>query len=154
MSKGMIAALFVSIVLAVALSLLPDDALLDRLGSSHVTGGLETQRSERDVPVAGMSGMVDRLGALSLTNHLHKVVWEQDKLTVWLAVPAKSIGQKRPYEDIYKIAHRFLVSVPDYREVEVRVVTSERPEQVAFAVLAGAEFAAERSIRPGKNEAD
>ena len=129
MSKGMLAAIVLSIVLAVSLSLLPDQAL-DRWGGTAV--GIDAQR---DVPVMKMDGVVDALGQMTLNSRLQKVVWEQQRLTVWLTVPSAKL-QDRPYEDIYKIAHRFLAGVPDYREVEVRVVTQEQPDSVQFSVVA------------------
>ena len=128
MSKGMLAAILLSIALAITLSFLPDQTL-DRWGGTAV--GID---AARDVPVMKMDGVVDALGQMTLRSRLQKVIWDNQRLTVWLAVPSAKV-QDRPYQDIYKIAHRFLAGVPAYREVEVRVVTKERPDEVAFSVV-------------------
>lgn len=130
MSKGMLSALLVSVLLALVLSLLPDQAL-SRWGSS-----LNEVREAEDVPVTNMEGVVDQLGTLSLQGHLRKVVYEKEKLTVWLAVPGGKLAQDGHWSDIYKIAYRFLVETPELREVEVKVVTTERPDRVQVAVVA------------------
>ncbi|MGB8956057.1 MAG: hypothetical protein WCC10_11830, partial [Tumebacillaceae bacterium] len=103
---------------------------LDRWGGTAVGSD-----AARDVPVMKMDGVVDALGQMTLSSRLQKVIWEKQRLTVWLAVSSAKL-QDRPYEDIYRIAHRFLVGVPEYREVEVRVVTKERPDVVQFSVVA------------------
>jgi len=131
MSKGMILALCVSILLAVSLSLLPERAL------QGIGGGLFGPESgQRDVAVAKMTGLVDGLNGLSLTSHLQKVTFEGERLTVWLAVPSRALQGGRPYDDIYKIAHRFLVEGGAYKQVEVKVVAAERPGGVLLRVLA------------------
>ena len=87
MSKGMLAALLLSIVLAISLSLLPERAL-ERWGGGAVSG----VESKKDVPVMQMDGVVDELGTLALSSHLQKVIWQQNKLVVWLAVPVAILG--------------------------------------------------------------
>jgi len=129
MSKGMLAALLFSVIIAVSLSLLPSHALE---GWGNNTAGV---KSRRDVPVMKMDGVVDELGTLSLRSHLQKVIWEREKLIVWLAVPSAKLKKERPLDDVYMIAHRFLVGVPYYREVEVKIVASERPQTVQLSVL-------------------
>ncbi|HEU4964673.1 MAG TPA: hypothetical protein VFV52_12575 [Bacilli bacterium] len=130
MSKGMFGALLVSILLALVLSLLPDQAL-DRWG-----GKVHGSQQAGDVPVTKMDGVVDQLGALSLQGRLRKVEYEQDRLTVWLAVSSARLQQDQPWSDAYKIAYRFLVETPHLREVEVKLVTTERPDVVAMTVRA------------------
>ncbi|WP_132943543.1 hypothetical protein [Tumebacillus sp. BK434] len=131
MSKGLIAALLVSTILALALSLLPAQAL-ERWGGQQYEA-----RTSGDVPVLKREQVVDELGTLRLGSHLQQVVWEQDKLVIMLAVPGATLhGQNKPWHDIYKIAHRFLVEVPQQQAVEVRVVTYEHPEQVELSVIA------------------
>jgi hypothetical protein len=133
MSKGMLAALLLSVMLAVSLSFLPDRAL-DRWGGEAF---LKNGKDVRDVPVARMEGVVDELGQLQLTSRLRKVSWEGEKLVVWLSVPSSSLQQKRPWQDVYRVLYRFLVGVPQNNgTVEVRVVTHESPERVALAVFA------------------
>lgn len=129
MSKGMLTALLFSVIIAISLSLLPSHALE---GWGNNTTGSE---SGRDVPVMKMDGVVDELGTLSLTSHLQKVIWEREKLIVWLAVPSAKLKKERPLDDVYMIAHRFLVGVPYYREVEVKIVAAERPQVVRLSVL-------------------
>jgi hypothetical protein len=128
MSKGMLMALALSVLLAISLSWLPDQALQRWGGGDAVDEGRSTPVSQQQV--------VDVLAGLSLSSHLQKVVWESDRLTVWLAVPGAKLAQNRPWNDIYKIAYRFLVGQSPYREVEVRVVASEKPDQVQMAVIA------------------
>ncbi|MFD2168677.1 hypothetical protein [Tumebacillus lipolyticus] len=132
MSKGLIAALLISTALALALSFLPEQAL-KRWGGEQFEAHLSG-----DVPVIKMNQIVDELGSLKLGSHLQKVVSENERLIVCLAVPAAKLRQERnrPWGDIYKIAHRFLVEVPKQQVVEVRVVSYERPDAVAFAVIA------------------
>jgi hypothetical protein len=122
---------------------LPERAL-DRWGGDAV-GGVE---SKKDIPVMQMDGVVDELGMLQLSSHLQKVIWQQDKLVVWLAVPTSKLKQNRPWSDIYAIAHRFLVGVPYYKAVEVKVVADERPELVQFSVIADREHMQE-APKPG-----
>lgn len=131
MSKGLIAALLISTVLALALSFLPSQAL-ERWGGQQFEA-----RTSGDVPVMKREKVVDELGTLQLGSHLQEVVWEQDKLVIMLAVPTATLhGQNKPWNDIYKIAHRFLVEVPQQQAVEVRVVTYEHPERVELSVVA------------------
>ncbi|ASS75214.1 hypothetical protein CIG75_09625 [Tumebacillus algifaecis] len=132
MSKGLITALLISTVLALALSFLPAQAL-ERWGGQQFEA-----RTSGDVTVMSMDKVVDELGTLQLGSHLQQVVWEQDRLVIMLAVPASKLrqNQHKPWSDIYKIAHRFLVEVPQHRAVEVRVVTYEHPELVQLSVSA------------------
>lgn len=132
MSKGMLAALLLSVMLAVSLSFLPEQAL-DRWGGDAF---LQKMQDGRDVPVTKMEGVVDELGQMPLKSSLRKVSWEGEQLTVWLAVPAVSLKKERPWQDVYRIVYRFLVGVPQNAAVEVRVVTSEQPERVVFSVAA------------------
>lgn len=132
MSKGMLAALLFSVMLAVSLSFLPEQAL-DRWGGGAF---LQHVQDGRDVPVAKMEGVVDELGQMPLQSSLRKVSWEGEQLTVWLSVPAVTLKKERPWQDVYRIVYRFLVGVPQNGAVEVRVVTREQPEQVVFSVAA------------------
>jgi hypothetical protein len=132
MSKGLIGALLISTALALALSFLPAQALERWRGQTFET------HTSGDVPVMKMDRVVDELGTLRLGSHLQKVVWEKDRLIIWLTVPSSKLKQhqNRPWDDIYKIAHRFLVEVPQHQAVEVRVVSYQHPEAVEFSVVA------------------
>jgi hypothetical protein len=132
MSKGLLTALLLSIVLAVSLSFLPAHAF-DRWGGSAF---LERVKEGRDVPVAQMNGVVDSLGAMKLSGRLQKVEWEKERLVVWLAFPEQRLQAGRPYQDVYRIIYRFLVESPQLREAEVRVGSLENPENVRFTVQA------------------
>ncbi|MGZ4122525.1 MAG: hypothetical protein ACXVOI_04840 [Tumebacillaceae bacterium] len=130
MSKGLLTALLVSLLLAVCLSLLPDHAL-DRFGGDAF--GVD---SKRDVPVMQMDGIVDRLSTLSVQGHLQKVSVANGKLTVTLAVPVSAVQQSRTYQDIYRIDRQFLTGKAAYKQVEVLVVSSDQPSNVQYAVVA------------------
>ena len=132
MSKGLLTALLLSVVLAVSLSFLPERAL-DRWGGDAF---LQNVKDGRDVPVAKMEGVVDELGQLTLQSRLRKVSWEGERLVVWLSVPKASLQKDRPWQDVYRVLYRFLVGAPQNGAVEVRIVTHEQPERVAFAVAA------------------
>jgi len=133
MSKGMIAALLLSFVIALSLALLPEHAFERENGHLNLMGGAGDGPV---LPVASKAGMIDHLGQLNLQSRLHQVVWQADQLTVWLAVPTRKLAEGRPYDDIYKIAHRFLMGAAAYQQIEVRVVDAAHPNEVLFAVIA------------------
>ncbi|MBL0387856.1 hypothetical protein JJB07_14540 [Tumebacillus sp. ITR2] len=147
MSKGMLIALCLSIVLALSLSLLPDQAL------THFGGTLGTENAENVKPVMKMDGVVNELDALKLTGRMQKVVWEQDKLTVWMSMPPTSVSGVIPWQDSCKIASRFLSGASLYKAVEVKVVSSDKPDLVRFTVHADAEEMAD-APKPGTAEFD
>lgn len=130
MSKGLLAALFVSIVLAVCLSLLPGRAL-DQIGGDAF--GVD---AKRDVPVMKTDGVVDQLSSLKLNGHLQKINFGSDTLTVWLTVPQAALRQDRTWQDVYQIAYRFLSGHSAYARVEVRIVSASAPGDVQVAVIA------------------
>lgn len=130
MSKGLLTALLVSMLLAVCLSLLPDHTL-SRFGGDAF--GVDTKR---DVPVMQMDSIVDRLSTLSLQGHLQKINYSGDKLTVYLAVPSGALKQKRTWNDIYQIDRQFLTGKATYKQVQVLVVSTAAPSEVVYAVVA------------------
>jgi hypothetical protein len=134
MSKGMLIALCISIALALSLSWLPDQAL-SQFGTAR---NWEHSAAKQDVPVMKMDGVVGELDALGLNGRMQKVVWEQDKLTVWMSVPSASLTGQQPWLDSYRIASRFLSGTPMYKGVDVKVVTSDKPNLVRFTVHADA----------------
>lgn len=139
MSKGMLVALCLSIALALSLSWLPDQALR-QFGSVFQLGGkLQEQgdtQGKTDVPVMKMDGLVNELGTLGLAGHLQKIVWEHDKLTVWLAVPPNRVTGDAPWQDAYRIAYRFLTGAAMYKGVDVNVTSSDKPELIRFTIHA------------------
>ncbi|KEO83722.1 hypothetical protein [Tumebacillus flagellatus] len=148
MSKGMLIALCLSIVLALSLSWLPDTGVLQRFGS---VGNAES--SETAKPVMKMDGVVNELDALGLTGRMQKVIWEQNKLTVWMSVPPASLASVHPWQDACKIASRFLADTPLYQAVDVKVVSSDKPDVVEFTVHSDADEMA-RAPKPGTPEFD
>ncbi|PWK06643.1 hypothetical protein [Tumebacillus permanentifrigoris] len=147
MSKGMLIALCLSIVLALSLSWLPDQALT-RWGSIRV---LDHSAAKQAVPVMKMDGVVHELDALDLSGRMQKVVWEQDKLTVWMSVPSSTVTGEIPWQDSYRIASRFLTGMQMYQAVDVKIVTNDKPDVVRFTVHANSDEM-QQAPQPGTAE--